>query len=43
MKGIRYRAVFKVEAFKQITERGFSADDVIKGLSVTDKSLYRCK
>jgi len=41
MKGIRYTAEFKVEALKQITERGHSVVEVAKRLGVSDKSLYK--
>lgn len=43
MKGIRYTDEFKVEAVKQMTERGHSAVEVAKRLGITDKSLYRWK
>ena len=38
MKGIRYTAEFKVEALKQITERGHGVVEVSKRLGVSDKS-----
>ena len=41
MKGIRYTAEFKVEALKQITERGHGVVEVSKRLGVSDKSLYK--
>ena len=41
MKGIRYTAEFKVEALKQITERGHGVVEVAKRLGVSDKSLYK--
>ena len=41
MKGIRYTAEFKVEALKQITERGHGVVEVAKRLGVSDKSLYQ--
>ena len=41
MKGIRYTAEFKVEAIKQITERGHDVVEVSKRLGVSDKSLYK--
>ena len=41
MKGIRYTAEFKVEALKQIIERGHGVVEVAKRLGVSDKSLYQ--
>ena len=41
MKGIRYKAEFKAEAIKQITERGHSAIDVAQRLGISIKSLYK--
>ena len=41
MKGIRYTTEFKVEALKQITERGHGVVEVAKRLGVSDKSLYK--
>lgn len=40
MSGKRYTEEFKVEAVKQITDRGYSVRDVAERLGVTDKSLY---
>ena len=40
MRGTRYTAEFKVEAIKQITERGHGVVEVSKRLGVSDKSLY---
>lgn len=40
MKGTRYTAEFKVEAVKQVIERGHRIADVAKRLGVSDKSLY---
>ncbi len=40
MKGTRYTAEFKVEAVKQITERGHGVVEVAHRLGVSDKSLY---
>lgn len=40
MKNVRYTAEFKVEAIKQITERGHGVLEVSKRLGVSDKSLY---
>ena len=39
MRGTRYTAEFKVEAIKQITERGHGVVEVSKRLGVSDKSL----
>ena len=43
MKGIRYTDEFKVEAVKQITERGHSTVEVAKRLGISAKSLSRWK
>lgn len=43
MSGKRYTEQFKIEAVKQITERGHSLPDVAKRLGVTPKSLYDWK
>ena len=40
MKSVRYPAEFKVEAVKQVTERGHWVVDVAKRLGMSDKSLY---
>ncbi len=40
MSGIRYTEAFKIEAVKQITERGYKHSDVAQRLGVTMKSLY---
>ena len=40
MSGKRYTEEFKVEAVKQVTDRGYSIADVAKRLGVTTKSLY---
>ena len=40
MKRVRYPAEFKVEAVKQVTERGHGVVDVAKRLGMSDKSLY---
>ncbi len=37
----RYAEDFKVEAVKQITERGHSVPDVAKRIGVTTNSLYK--
>ena len=39
-KGKRYTQEFKVEAVKQITERGYSAADVAERLGISSNSLY---
>ena len=39
MSGKRYPQEFKIEAVKQITERGYKVADVAKRLGVTPKSL----
>lgn len=39
-KGKRYTHEFKVEAVKQITERGYSAADVAERLGISSNSLY---
>ena len=39
-KGKRYTEEFKIEAVKQVTERGYSVQDVAERLGVTTKSLY---
>ena len=36
----RYTKEFKVEAVKQVTERGYSVLEVAQRLGVSDKSLY---
>ena len=40
MKGTRYTAEFKVEAVKQVIERGHGVVEVAQRLGVSDKSLY---
>ena len=40
MSGKRYAEEFKVEAVKQVTDRGYSVADVAERLGVTTKSLY---
>jgi len=40
MKAVRHPAEFKVEAVKQVTERGHGVVDVAKRLGMSDKSLY---
>lgn len=39
MSGIRYTEEFRIEAVKQITERGYKVSEVAKRLGVTPKSL----
>ena len=41
MRGKRYPDEFKIEAVKQVTERGYGATDVAARLSVTSKSLHK--
>ena len=41
MSGKRYTDEFKLEAVKQITERGHRVHEVAKRLGVTTYSLYR--
>lgn len=43
MSGKRYTEQFKVEAVKQVTERGYPLAEVAKRLGVTSKSLYDWK
>lgn len=40
MSGKRYTEEFKIEAVKQVTDRGYSVADVAERLGVTTKSLY---
>jgi len=40
MSGKRYTEEFKVEAVKQITERGYLVSDVAERLGITTNSLY---
>jgi len=39
-KGKRYTQVFKIEAVKQTTERGYSVSEVSERLGVCTKTLY---
>lgn len=39
-KGKRYTGEFKIEAVKQITERGYSVQEVADRLGISTKSLY---
>jgi transposase len=43
MSGKRYTEQFKIEAVKQVTERGYALADVAKRLGITNKSLYDWK
>lgn len=40
MSGKRYPEEFKIEAVKQVTDRGYSVAEVAARLDVTTKSLY---
>lgn len=40
MSGRRYTEEFKIEAVKQVTDRGYKVSDVAKRLGITTKSLY---
>jgi len=40
MSGKRYTEEFKIEAVKQVTERGYTAREVAERLGVTTNSLY---
>ena len=40
-KGQRFTEEFRVEAVKQVTERGFAVKDVSKRLGVSPYSLYQ--
>lgn len=40
MRGKRYPEEFKIEAVKQIIDRGYAVSDVAKRLGCTTKSLY---
>lgn len=43
MSGKRYTDEFKIEAVKQVTERGHSVADVAQRLGITTHSLYAWK
>ncbi|KWH31825.1 hypothetical protein WL99_12505 [Burkholderia cepacia] len=43
MSGKRYTDEFKIEAVKQVTERGHSVADVAQRLGITNHSLYAWK
>jgi transposase len=38
----RYTEEFKIEAVKQVTDRGYKIGDVTKRLGVTPKSMHDC-
>ncbi len=40
-KSKRYTQEFKIEAVKQITERGYSVTEVSEGLGICTKTLYQ--
>ncbi len=40
MSGKRYPEEFKIEAVKQVTDRGYRVSEVAKRLGITTKSLY---
>ncbi|NWF39753.1 transposase [Mariprofundus sp. NF] len=40
MSGKRYTEEFKIEAVKQVVDRGYSVSSVSKRLGITTKSLY---
>ena len=40
MSGKRYTEEFKIEAVKQVTERGYKPNDVAERLGTTTKSLH---
>jgi transposase-like protein len=40
MSSKRYTEEFKIEAVKQVTERGYSASEVAKRLGINPNSLY---
>ena len=40
MSGKRYTEEFKIEAVRQVTDRGYSVSEVAERLGVTTKSLY---
>jgi len=39
-KGKRYTEEFKIEVVKQVTDRGYSVNEVAERLGITTKSLY---
>lgn len=40
MRGKRYPEEFKIQAVKQVTDKGYTITDVAERLGVTYKSLY---
>jgi transposase len=40
MSGKRYPEEFKIEAIKQVTDRGYKVGEVARRLGVTPKSLH---
>ncbi len=40
MSSKRYTDEFKIEAVRQVTDRGFNVADVVERLGVTTRSLY---
>jgi transposase len=40
MSGRRYSEEFKIEAVRQVTDRGYKVGEVSKRLGITTKSLY---
>lgn len=40
MSGKRYTEEFKIEAVKQVTDRGYKVGEVAERLGITSKSLY---
>ena len=41
MSGKRYSEEFKIEAVKQVTERGYKVTDVCRRLGITSASLHK--
>jgi len=41
MSGKRYSDEFKIEAAKQVTERGYKVTDVCRRLGITSASLHK--
>ncbi len=41
MSAKRYSEEFKIEAVKQVTERGYKVADVCRRLGITSGSLYK--
>jgi hypothetical protein len=42
MSGKRYPEEFKIEAVKQVTNRGYKVGEVARRLGVTPKSMLEC-